>query len=157
MKSKILLISIIFIISLKILSFINLNVEVFDLRFYNSKDNGFFSYFEITFLTILFFCLILIPNFFISLIMSVFSNIVLLISLYFLYNFNSFFDLFLITLIISLFIIFLIIYLTYKKIIFLDVSFKKFDLLYFILYFIFLEIILNISMESSLVEIFIGF
>lgn len=150
-KYKYILLLIIFIIYFCILYFIDFKVNDLDLRFYTSKDNGLFSYFEITLLTILLLYIILFRKILIAIIFGSFCGIFSFISLYLLINWEGYFGLSILCLIISMFPI--IIYTVLKKNI-LSVKFKYFDLFYFIVYMILLEIILKNSMNSNVNEIF---
>ncbi|CAM3829474.1 Hypothetical transmembrane protein [Flavobacterium branchiophilum] len=128
-------------------------IRNYDLRFYQSKDNGIFSCFEISFVTIIWIYIDLFKNFILSFIFSLIYSIISFVIIYFLFMFFYKFNLdciFLLYFFISLIPI-IIAFFVRKN--YLKNEFKTYRILYFLSYLFFIEIVMNLSMKSSLIEI----
>lgn len=131
--------------------FIDVNVKNFDLRFYDGKDNGLFSYFEVSILTIVFLYIDLFRNFFLALIIGLFYGVISFVLIYLLFNTDDLIRIFILHLIFSLLPIFIAAVI--KNGSYLDLKFKVYNILGLIVYLLFLEVILRFSMESSIMEL----
>ena len=131
--------------------FIDVNVKIFDLRFYDGKDNGLFSYFEVSILTIVFLYIDLFRNFLLSLIISLFYGIISFVIIYLLFNANDLIKIFILHLAFSLLPVFIAVVI--KNNTYLNLEFKVYNLFNLIVYLLFLEVILKFSMESSILEL----
>jgi hypothetical protein len=133
-----------------IMYFIDVNVKNFDLRFYDGKDNGLFSYFEVSILTIVFIYIDLFRNFFLALIIGLFYGVISFVLIYLLFNTDDLIRIFILHLIFSLLPIFIAAVI--KNGSYLDLKFKVYNILGLVAYLLFLEVILRFSMESSIIE-----
>ena len=145
------ILSILFIICLVVLYFIDFNVKNFDLRFYSGKDNGLFSYFDVSTLTIIFLYVNLLRNILLALIFSFFYGILSFILIYVFLDLDSLLYVFLLHLTLSFLPIFIIGFT--KNVRFLSLEFRLFNLYMLIVYILFLEINLRYSMDTSFEEI----
>ena len=141
----------IIIVCLFTLHFIDVNVKNFDLRFYDGKDNGLFSYFEVSIVTIIFIYIDLFRNILLALILSLFYGIISFILIYLVFNTDNLIEIFIVHLIFSLLLIFIASLI--KNGSYLNLEFKVSNLFSFLIYLLFLEIVLRFSMESSMLEL----
>lgn len=150
-KYKLIVLLSIITVYLMSLNFIDANVKQFDLRFYNGKDNGLFSYFEVSILTVIFLYIDLFRNILLAIVLGLLYGIISIVIIYLTYNTDDFFKLFIIYLIFSFLPIYILSFIRNGS--YLNLEFKAANILIVVIYILFLEIILKFSMQSSLLEL----
>ena len=150
-KYKLIVLLSIITVYLMSLNFIDSNVKQFDLRFYNGKDNGLFSYFEVSILTVIFLYIDLFRNILLAIVLGLLYGVISIVIIYLTYNTYDFFRLFIIYLTFSFLPIYILSFIRNGS--YLNLEFKDANILIVLIYILFLEIILKFSMQSSLLEL----